>query len=123
MFAISFPFQKSPQYPLSLQKYLKRLKWNTKHFTNKELEGKLTSIMYKYLSGKITDIHIILGLSEEIRKKQGKRMHLELSSMTTLLHHLSQKIHKKEIDPEDTKMLHMIINRIQQIATRKSFLN
>jgi hypothetical protein len=122
MFLLSFPFKKPP-HQTHLKTYLKQVKGRTVHFTNEAFEGKLVCTMCRYLSGKIADINTILELAEDIRKQQGKMMNSELSSMTTILHHLSQKLQKKEIDINDEKTIRRIINKTQHIVTGKSFLN
>lgn len=100
---------------------LRSIPWDSAKCTNNMLQGKLIESIVKFLNKKEMDLVEILDFSEQIRKKKGKYLSPKLQKITTILHDLKEKMQKKEIIYSYQNPVTLILDKTQQIVTRKSF--
>lgn len=104
-----------------LHMYLEFMEWDTKHFTNEKLEAMLAASCLRFLEG-LTDISFVIGLSEEILKKQKDAMNIPLHYATEILHDLSEKLQSHSIAFTDKHTIENYVDDAQEVITSRKYL-
>ncbi len=121
---LALPFlQKKSSGPSQISLYLQKIHWNTRKFTNQELEVLLVDKMIQYLEHKSISVNFICDFAKEIQKKTGDQINSKLFSMITILLALDKEIKNKKIAVSNNKTIKYILDKTQKIATGKSFIH
>lgn len=118
--AVSFKDKKQIE-DNKLHMYLEFMEWDTKHFPNEKLEAMLAASCLRFLEG-LTDISFVIGLSEEILKKQKDALNIPLHYATEILHDLSEKLQSHSISLTDKHAIENYVDDAQEVITSRRYL-
>src|SRR6266571_5265162 len=102
----------------NLQAYLRRIAWDEGQFTNDQLEVMLAASCLRFLEG-LADSAFVLGLSEEVRKRQVNGMNISLQSATGILHDLAEKLDNNTILVTDKDAIRNCVDNAQEVITKR----